>query len=101
MLLLLLHLQTYTYAVEPVRSNTMTDRHSAQGPGASISMHDSTHSVLRKAKGPSGEAAAAEGGDEAAAAGSGGAFSWEVRLVQEFCDLGSLRDALKGGKQFR
>jgi hypothetical protein len=33
--------------------------------------------------------------------GGGGAFSWEVRLVQEFCDLGSLRDALKGGKQFR
>jgi hypothetical protein len=33
--------------------------------------------------------------------GGGGAFSWVVRLVQEFCDLGSLRDALKGGKQFR
>jgi hypothetical protein len=33
--------------------------------------------------------------------GGGGAFSWEVRLVQEFCDLGSLRDALKGGKQLR
>lgn len=26
-----------------------------------------------------------------------GAFSWEVRLVQEFCDQGSLRDALRQG----
>lgn len=35
--------QTYTYAVEPVRSNTaMADPPQATGPGASISMHDST-----------------------------------------------------------
>jgi hypothetical protein len=33
--------------------------------------------------------------------GGGGAFSWGLRLVQEFCDLGSLRDALTGSKQFR
>ncbi|WIA41787.1 hypothetical protein OEZ86_009120 [Tetradesmus obliquus] len=92
--------QTYTYAVEPVRSNAMSDRHSSQGPGASISMHDSTHSVLKAQRQP-GDAAAAEDGSEAAGNGNGAAFSWEVRLVQEFCDLGSLRDALKGGKQFR
>jgi hypothetical protein len=88
--------QTYTYAVEPVRSNTMTDRHSSQGPGASISMHDSTHSVRKvNAAGEEVEDSSEQG------AGGGAAFSWEVRLVQEFCDLGSLRDALKGGKQFR
>jgi hypothetical protein len=57
-------------------------------------MHDSTHSV-RKVK------AAGEAAEEGSEAAAGGAFSWEVRLVQEFCDLGSLRDALKGGKQFR
>jgi hypothetical protein len=44
-----------------------------------------------------GKEEAEEGNEQ----GGGGAFSWEVRLVQEFCDLGSLRDALKGGKQFR
>eukprot|EP00878_Enallax_costatus_P045237 GHUV01054290.1.p2 GENE.GHUV01054290.1~~GHUV01054290.1.p2 ORF type:complete len:143 (-),score=34.42 GHUV01054290.1:94-522(-) len=37
--------QTYTYAVEPVRSNTaIGDRSHASGPGADISMHDSTFS---------------------------------------------------------
>jgi hypothetical protein len=59
-------------------------------------MHDSTHSV-RKVNAAGEEVNAEEGSEQ----GGGGAFSWEVRLVQEFCDLGSLRDALKGGKQFR
>jgi hypothetical protein len=42
-----------------------------------------------------------EAADSSSEQGGGGAFSWEVRLVQEFCDMGSVRDALKGGKQFR
>jgi hypothetical protein len=56
-------------------------------------MHDST---------PSWRASDAEAGLAALQKGSGnsgssdvGAFSWEVRLVQEFCDLGSLRSAFK------
>lgn len=37
--------QTYTYAVEPVRSNTaLDDRSHPAGCGASITMHDSTRS---------------------------------------------------------
>jgi hypothetical protein len=58
-------------------------------------MHDSTHSVRKF------NAAGEEVDEGSSEQGGGGAFSWEVRLVQEFCDLGSLRDALKGGKQFR
>lgn len=43
--------QTYTYAVEPVRSNTtLSDRSHASGPGASISMHDSTLSWAAEKK---------------------------------------------------
>jgi hypothetical protein len=60
-------------------------------------MHDSTQSV-RKVNAAGEEVNADEGSSEQ---GGGGAFSWEVRLVQELCDLGSLRDALKGGEQFR
>lgn len=62
-------------------------------------MHDSTFSWAAEGK---DAAAAKKDGSEGAksASSNGGAFSWEVRLVQEWCDLGSLRDALKQ-KRFR
>eukprot|EP00878_Enallax_costatus_P007009 GHUV01007345.1.p1 GENE.GHUV01007345.1~~GHUV01007345.1.p1 ORF type:complete len:1094 (+),score=299.39 GHUV01007345.1:294-3575(+) len=86
--------QTYTYAVEPVRSNTaIGDRSHASGPGADISMHDSTFSWGPDKSLP--RSSSEQGSDKDSNAG---AFSWEVRLVQEFCDLGSLRDSLRKGK---
>lgn len=68
----------------------MTDHSGDEGP----SMHDSTCSW----KGGSSGAGLARLAKEQFRDGSGsdmGTFSWEVRLVQEYCDLGSLRSAFK------
>jgi serine/threonine protein kinase len=84
---------TYTYAVEPVRSNTTLKDHSeAEEPGAGLSMHDSSQSW--RAGGAEGTLAGLRKGSSGSNADAG-AFSWEVRLVQEYCDLGSLRSAFK------
>lgn len=61
-------------------------------------MHDSTFSWAAEGRDAATKKEASEGAKSAASAGA--AFSWEVRLVQEWCDLGSLRDALKQ-KRFR
>uniref|UniRef100_A0A7S0WL53 Protein kinase domain-containing protein n=1 Tax=Chlamydomonas leiostraca TaxID=1034604 RepID=A0A7S0WL53_9CHLO len=66
--------QTYTYAVRPVMGDKTTA--GEEGPGASITMSE-THEFLETKE--------------------GGVTSWEVRLVIEFCDKGSLRDALNRG----
>lgn len=123
--------QTFTYTVEPVRSNTgLSDRSHASGPAAS--MHDSTfswgHEVGARNSNESDKDDNGAGKDHAVMSVPAtsctvqctttccwvdvqlakpvasclcvptGAFSWEVRLVQEFCDLGSLKDSLRQGK---
>lgn len=84
--------QTYTYAVEPVRANTRTE--DAEGPGASMSVHDSIHGGHAD-KDNNGDQDKEAGPGPEHGAGSSAALSWEVRLIQELCDLGSLRDAIK------
>lgn len=89
---------TYTYSVEPLRSNsTIKDIKGgeSEGPGAGLSMHDSTQSW--RASGD-GSLAALHKGSGNSGSSDMGAFSWEVRLVQEFCDLGSLRNAFKANR---
>jgi hypothetical protein len=76
--------QTYTYAVEPVRGNT-----DVQGHGGGTGLHDSSRSFPVMLP---GEGAAKEEGSTPSAH----VHSWEVRLVQEFCDKGSLKEALHG-----
>lgn len=84
---------TYTYAVEPLRSNSAIKDHSdAEGPAAGMSMHDSTQSW--RASGGEGVAGLVKRSDNSGSSDTG-AFSWEVRLIQEYCDLGSLRSAFK------
>jgi len=79
--------------VEPVKTKTgMTDL-SCSGSGRS--MHDSS---LSWGAHPQPPRPRDDDGQAAQDAGNGAAFTWEVRLVQEFCDLGSIRDALKQGK---
>jgi hypothetical protein len=58
-------------------------------------MHDSTQSW--RASGDGGLAALQKGSGNSGSSDMG-AFSWEVRLVQEFCDLGSLRNAFKANR---
>lgn len=82
---------TYTYAVEPLRSNSAIKDHTvAEGTGAGLSMHDSTQSWRASGDGLEGLAKRDNSGSSDSAA-----FSWEVRLIQEYCDLGSLRSAFK------
>lgn len=88
---------TYTYSVEPLRSNSILkdSKSESEGPGAGLSMHDRTQSW--RASGDGG-LAALQKGSGASGSSDMGAFSWEVRLVQEFCDLGSLRNAFKANR---
>lgn len=88
---------TYTYSVEPLRSNsTIKDiKSESEGPGAGLSMHDSTQSWRAS---ENGSLAALHKGSGNSGSSDMGAFSWEVRLVQEFCDLGSLRNAFKANR---
>jgi hypothetical protein len=76
--------QTYTYAVEPITGNTDVEGHGSGG-----GLHDSSRSfpvVLQGEVGPKEEGSHP----------SAHVHSWEVRLVQEFCDKGSLKEALQG-----
>ena len=86
--------QTYTYAVEPVRANTKM-----RGAGVGAAAGAARDASLFGSSGATGvdgaavaDAAGPSGGDQHA-----NVHSWEVRLVQEFCDRGSLRDALAAG----
>ncbi|GFR51738.1 hypothetical protein Agub_g14106, partial [Astrephomene gubernaculifera] len=73
--------QTYTYAVLPVKGETGA-LDTPLGPGASVTL-DSTSAFTAHPP-------AYPGGAEQA----GNVHSWEVRLVLEYCDRGSLRDVL-------
>lgn len=66
--------QTFTYAVEPIKGKTGPSK-KHKGKGNSFSLHDSTVSLS-----PNNQNAEVH--------------SWEVRLVQEFCDVGSLREVI-------
>jgi hypothetical protein len=83
--------QTFTYSIRGVnasdrRSDAAAPAAGPAGAGAG-SPHDSSGSL-------EGPAAPAQG----QGLGQGGdVHSWELRLVQEFCDLGSLREALNAG----
>jgi serine/threonine protein kinase len=73
-------LQTYTYDIRPLRDNA--------GPGAQ-KMVMGMSSALGPASGSSGALGTSDGG--------GAVHSFEVRLVLEYCDKGSLREALDKG----
>ncbi|KIY97952.1 hypothetical protein MNEG_10010 [Monoraphidium neglectum] len=83
--------QTFTYSIRGVnasdrRSDAAAPAAGPAGAGAG-SPHDSSGSL-------EGPAAPAQG----QGLGQGGdVHSWELRLVLEFCDLGSLREALNAG----
>ncbi|KAI8472387.1 MAG: hypothetical protein J3K34DRAFT_209795 [Monoraphidium minutum] len=87
--------QTFTYSIKGVAAN---DRRqlaalAAAARGAHGSLHDSSASVPVVA--PADGQAAPPPGSEL---GTGSdVHSWELRLVQELCDIGSLRDALNSG----
>jgi hypothetical protein len=93
--------QTFTYNIRSVKAagrGAADDGRLASAKAAAAaaaaanghsSMHDSSASVRSNAE----AAAAANPG-----LGTGSdVHSWELRLVQEFCDRGSLRDALTAG----
>ncbi|KAG2431643.1 hypothetical protein HYH02_013220 [Chlamydomonas schloesseri] len=69
--------QTYTYAVLPVKGDQLQQPAGIQlGAGASLTVESTSPLALM------------------AAPDQSGVHSWEVRLVLEFCDRGSLRDVL-------
>lgn len=85
--------QTYTYTVEPVLSNSDI-RDMTEGRGRTLALQGSTMDSH-----PGRAQRLVDLSLQSNDAGSGSSemssFSWEIRLVQEYCDLGSLRSALK------
>ncbi|GLC56027.1 hypothetical protein PLESTB_001056700 [Pleodorina starrii] len=102
--------QTYTYGVEGAKGRRTALRmagsvaHSAL-PEASTSQLDAAAAAAAGGRaGPSANGARREanGGSDAELGECGGDIvAWEIRLVQEYCDLGSLRDKLNDRAFFR
>ncbi len=93
--------QTFTYSIKSVTTESNNTRRSSSAKAsakaaAAGGLHDSSASFPEN--GAAAAAAAATAEQQQGELGTGNdVHSWELRLVQELCDLGSLRDALSAG----
>ena len=90
-------MHTYTYAVTPVRGSAAPRALTIDGASLRLDAGAAAGGSLLAAMAADGAGGADGGAGGALDDADGSVHSWEVRLVLEFCDKGTLREALNRG----